>query len=288
MTDSANVHLLFAQLQTRYPTSSLVSELVQVHGDRFVVRALVQLGGVTLATGMAAAATIEQAEDEARLRALHVLGIAAIASSPVPYPVSGFTQPSALSSSPSLNGGFPPIELMQSPLQDKPPPINASPEKFPPENSPPAVVPSLPLEPQAISKPTSKPASKPKSVPSKPKDQDLQPVQEFPAFSVPGDPALVETLPEKPAASYSGEPELEVPDLDALEESNDDAAVEPVNLSELIAFTDVEMERIGWSKKRGQSHLKRTYNKQTRSELNEDQLMEFLHYLRALPSQAGE
>lgn len=69
-------HSLFAQLRSQYPTGALTSELVQVHEGQFVVRALVQVGNATLATGMAAAEQIEVAEDRARIRAMEVLGIA--------------------------------------------------------------------------------------------------------------------------------------------------------------------------------------------------------------------
>ncbi len=69
------LHLLFTQLQSRYPTSGLITELVHSDVDRAVVRALVQVGTMTLATSMAAAPTVEQAEDQARLRVLALLGI---------------------------------------------------------------------------------------------------------------------------------------------------------------------------------------------------------------------
>jgi hypothetical protein len=58
----------------------------------------------------------------------------------------------------------------------------------------------------------------------------------------------------------------------------------PTDLSELIALTDIEMQRIAWKRKDGQAHLLSTYGVKTRAELNESQLLEFLHFLRALPS----
>lgn len=69
--------MMLAQLQILYPTASLISELVQIdHGKyKYIVRASVQIEGITRATGMAAASTVEEAEDQARSRALMVLGI---------------------------------------------------------------------------------------------------------------------------------------------------------------------------------------------------------------------
>ena len=57
------------------PTAVLISELVQIFQGKYIVRASVQIEGVTRATGMAAAETVEAAEDQARTRALIVLGI---------------------------------------------------------------------------------------------------------------------------------------------------------------------------------------------------------------------
>jgi hypothetical protein len=65
---------MLAQFRARYPTGQLISELLTVHHGKFVVRSLVQVDGKTLATGMSAAESVEEAEDRARLRSLAVLG----------------------------------------------------------------------------------------------------------------------------------------------------------------------------------------------------------------------
>ena len=54
---------------------SLVTELLTIHENQYIVRALVQIGDRTLATGMSASSTLELAEDQARLRALQGLNI---------------------------------------------------------------------------------------------------------------------------------------------------------------------------------------------------------------------
>ncbi len=48
---------------------------MQIDRGEYIVRALVQVGGMTIATGLAAADTVEQAEDRARNRALAILEI---------------------------------------------------------------------------------------------------------------------------------------------------------------------------------------------------------------------
>lgn len=66
---------MFEQFRSHFPQGSLISELVQIDHGKYIVRASVQNEGLTLATGLAAAETVEQAEDQARLRALAVLDI---------------------------------------------------------------------------------------------------------------------------------------------------------------------------------------------------------------------
>lgn len=56
---------------------AIVAELSTVHEDSYVVRALVQIGGTSFASGMAIATDIELAEDQAKVRALRAFGISA-------------------------------------------------------------------------------------------------------------------------------------------------------------------------------------------------------------------
>ncbi len=64
---------MFARLLSLYPQASLISDLLQIYEGKFVVRASVQVNGVTRATGMACADHLELAEDRARSRALMIL-----------------------------------------------------------------------------------------------------------------------------------------------------------------------------------------------------------------------
>ena len=43
-----------------------------------------------------------------------------------------------------------------------------------------------------------------------------------------------------------------------------------------------EMQRIGWTTQQGREHLIKTYGKRSRSQLNDDQLLEFLNYLKSI------
>ncbi|BAC09447.1 hypothetical protein [Thermosynechococcus vestitus] len=64
-----------SEFHRRYPTGSIVSDLLQIHDGLFIVKTTLLVGETILATGMAAAPTLEQAEDSARQRALRLLGI---------------------------------------------------------------------------------------------------------------------------------------------------------------------------------------------------------------------
>lgn len=66
---------MLAQLRSRYPTASLISELLTIYLGKYVVRAVVEIDGVILTTGLAAADTVELAEDQAKKRAIQSLDI---------------------------------------------------------------------------------------------------------------------------------------------------------------------------------------------------------------------
>src|SRR4028119_1335677 len=75
---------MFTQFRIHYPKGSLVTELLTIDHGKYVVRCLVQNEGTTLVTGLAAADSVELAEDRARTRALDFLGIdhSAVAKQP--------------------------------------------------------------------------------------------------------------------------------------------------------------------------------------------------------------
>ncbi len=278
---SAPIQSLFVQLQTRFPSSTLVTELVQIQEGQYVVRALVQTGGTVLTTAMAAAPTIEQAEDRARARVLAVLGITLGAEGSalpdIPPRLNGpssanqmleaenrFSLPTPASlrtdvkpqEQPSLPT-YKPLETLSNLSSGEN--LNFSNEiaeelEEVPEEFGEVYDGSDPYEEEEIAPPMPEPSLL--SVPTKTNSKSLS---DRPA-------------PTKPAKS---EPAIAP------------APEEPEDLSSLIALTDIEMDRIGWTKQEGRDYLKRTYRKSTRQKLEVDELMDFLNYLRALPSANG-
>lgn len=63
---------------------------------------------------------------------------------------------------------------------------------------------------------------------------------------------------------------------------NFDANVGRIDLSDVIAQTDVELTRLGWTSVQGREYLEKTYGKRSRQQLTDDELMSFLLYLEEL------
>nr|WP_278003623.1 hypothetical protein [Nodosilinea sp. TSF1-S3] len=57
-----------------------------------------------------------------------------------------------------------------------------------------------------------------------------------------------------------------------------------VDLSDIIAQTDVELQRLGWGVNQGREFLEKTYGKRSRHDLTDDELLEFLLFLETQPS----
>ncbi|MEH1817909.1 MAG: hypothetical protein V7L31_02230 [Nostoc sp.] len=59
----------------------------------------------------------------------------------------------------------------------------------------------------------------------------------------------------------------------------------PADLSDVIAKTDIEIQRLGWTTEQGREHLIKVYDKRSRTLLTEVELLDFLQYLASLASQ---
>lgn len=282
---------MLAQFQARYPTGSLISELLTIYQGKFVVRVLAQVEGITRATGLAAAETLESAEDRARSRALEVMAI----DQAIPQPATTLTQTSDIQ------------ELEQS-LTEKTvsPLIKQKQQNFSFDNTDEisasaysAFAPALPVE-ESTPATTELPGIKGKRKTSgKNSSQNLnlnstplEPLQpEFEDFSTTpviqadttDNPAIVSSnvTPFAPR-SYSSQTSVGVSEPTGVATEFD--TNEPIDLSDAIAQTDVELERLDWSKQKGRDHLLQKYGKRSRQQLDKDELLEFLDYLKSQPS----
>jgi hypothetical protein len=235
---------------------SLISELLQIHEGKYIVRASIQVGGSTLATGLSAAHTIEQAEDQARSRALVVLGI-----EERPYPTQ--------------------VHFINSDAQNSAPPIHsprlsaAAPEFLPINES--AFQRALDMEWNPNEQPD---LSFP--VPEQQQRSWLNANPEPPPQNR-GDPANRSGSQPRPDRPYAQESvPKESPQKDFKESRASQAG--PVDLSDIIAQTDVELKRLGWTQAQGRRYLEKVYEKRSRQHLTDAELIEFLDYLKSQPN----
>ncbi|MBV9389568.1 MAG: hypothetical protein JOZ78_24365 [Chroococcidiopsidaceae cyanobacterium CP_BM_ER_R8_30] len=264
------------QFQARYPTGNLISELLQIHQGKFVVRVSVQVEGITRSTGMAAAETIELAEDRARSRALMVLGIEplTLATQPESFPLqstvnelttSGMTEPLPI-------GGL--VHKHQNPslvsitgLSDSIYPSVMS--QMPSEASPPDSTNSVSLNTERL------------PLTATPSAQDSDTFSE----DLRNTPTLDSSFEELPL------PLDNVTQLGRRRPNRQDDILElervvpePEDLSDAIAQTDIELARLRWSPAAGRDYLIQTYGKRARKLLTQEELLEFLNYLKSQPT----
>ncbi|AUT03774.1 hypothetical protein CLI64_27150 [Nostoc sp. CENA543] len=255
---------MLAQFQSLYPNGSLVSELVEIFQGKFIVRASVQIEGVTRATGMAAAETVEAAEDQARTRALMVLGMTntpqtsvQTVSTPTPQSTTQFqpvNSPIPESTVPSVtenHAGSNHWSLTHNETAVK---VDTTIPSYNPEIS----YPALELSPIMEDTP-------PMSIP----DADNLPLTDLPPSNV---------TPFTPRNSH---PPENVAPISGTGKKKKKA--EPVDLSDVIAKTDVELQRLGWTPEQGREYLIKTYGKRGRTLLTEEELHSFLKYLESQP-----
>jgi hypothetical protein len=58
----------------------------------------------------------------------------------------------------------------------------------------------------------------------------------------------------------------------------------PVDFSDIIARTNVELKRLGWTTQQGKDYLLQTYGKRSRQLLTDGELLDFLHHLESEPT----
>jgi len=279
---------MLAQFQRLYPNGSLTSELLEIFQGKYIVRASVQIAGETRATGMAAAETVEVAEDQARTRALIVLGIPSSPSAPVfsPKPTSQVQLNPALSTTVGLNEStasatnesFSGSQWSASSQEISIPPVNEQ-----------------KIQPDVVKTDTSQIST------SNAYSQDLN--QNFPVtnnreseFETPRENLEMtsDNQSETPLFPEISSPSNVTPFTPRSYNQQENVSTlsgvgkkkkknEPVNLSDVIAKTDVQIERLGWTKDQGREYLKKTYGKLGRSLLSEEELLDFLRYLESQP-----
>jgi hypothetical protein len=271
---------MLAQFRKRYPQGSLISKLVKIDRGQYIVKVSIQIEGIAIATGLAAANTVEEAEDRARNRALALLDLNETVTTPPELtqtkenkkiePPIAIAQPLVVekneateSLSLSSNG----VTLSKTErIFPSESPLNLQPETtkirrqeaggrrqeeiFPSESP-------LNLQPETTKMP-------------EPEKEDLS-----------SDRAIISTTPTQlPLETVMRSPEPEPQPESISPDISPD-----ISFDEMVLQTTVHMKRLGWTDKQGRDYLVEAYGKRSRHLLNDEELREFLHYLESQPTQ---
>lgn len=261
---------MFEQFRVHYPQGSLITELLTIDHGQYIVRCLVQVEGTTLVTGLAAAQTVELAEDQARSRVLAVLGINPTTAtveketSLVNREVSQPLTPTPIVSSESLEATVstqftePPIVQDTSSFSS----IEPTPEEFTEGRL------TTAFDTQEMSFSDSQDVS----LEGSPSSQDVEApiwMAQKKSSSVQLDDAPVTTSTHNQIETHLNE--MTAPDT-------------PIDFSDIIARTNVELKRLGWTTQQGKDYLLQTYGKRSRQLLTDTELLDFLCYLEVQPT----
>jgi len=263
---------MLTQFRVLYPQGSLISDLVKIDRGKYIVRASIEVNGVTLASGMAAAETVEQAEDRARIRALTLLNL---------------NEPKIAARNSNNSEIVPKIADNTEPITNQSAKVkiadrntvakNASKTKVEPLSK--QIQPSL----EIVEKPSPAENIVEESIlNSQTKEIEIPSKQS--SFIVEPEPKLdlviepVENQLDIPPPEENEEPE---PNL-AIEDKDNSDTIE-LEYSEVIAQTDFEMKRLSWTKEEGRKYLQEHYGVRSRHSLDDNQLLEFLKYLKLQP-----
>lgn len=227
--------LNFKEFHTRYPQGAILSELVALDHGKYIVRSLLQVDGVTLASGLGSGYKVEEAEDLARERALAIVNLTppSITKTPVPTVDTKTDTKTSVVSIPTT-----------------PPSVERN------------FVPPTPI-PKTISIVEEMPTPIPSTIPT--------------TFEQP-----ISILPEPPVTPAEVSPKVELDNVIPFD-TNPPSNV-PALYQDIIAKTDIELKRLGWTKEQGREYLVRNYGKKTRALLKDEELLEFLQYLEGLPN----
>jgi hypothetical protein len=315
------VSALSDRFRQQYPQGSIISDLVQIHGDQYVVKVSVSLENTVLVSTLAADANLMLAENRAMERALTILGIRD-SQQPVYEPVNltvkplpdlpiGLTnsveQPEISMASQSLPNGANLSEPIANLVETVESPIIIEETTLPPVPAAPA---PEPIRIQVgVASGISEQPTKFDIEPSLP-EPDVEvtiPTTNGQVFTDSAPPEIPATLPEPPIETVP-EPEVTVakstrtkkaattpdslPALTAnetplteapLDETTVPIAEPPLSVTDMIPMINMELKRLGWSKERGREYMVSLYNKRASALLSDDELFGLLQHLQAEP-----
>jgi hypothetical protein len=271
---------MLQKLRQRYPQVALISELVQIDHGKYIVKAIVEIEGKTVVTGLAAADTVEIAEDRARERALLLLEAESTPDLQLVEKVS----PNNISLPSDL-----PKPVASAKKSTKTPKVTEIPRpeaKIEPELPQVKDIPPAKIEPEL---PQVKDIPPAKIEPELPQVKDITPAKIEPELPQVKDIPLPEPEPlllEMETDNYSLLSELpEEASLTEEEPPEPEPVVvipEEIDYSVLKTKIDVEMKRLAWTTEKGREYLISSYGKKSRLLLTNEELLEFYNYLSSI------
>ena len=257
-----------------YPQGAVISQLLGIHQDQCLVRVELRAEGTAatvLVTALAADSQLEQAEDRARDRAWALLSAAPAGS-------SATTAPQLTTALPVKTAPAMPAKTAQSPSTAITAATSAANGDVPPEPDfeddapwPEEEVPAAVATAVATSSAAPPPAS--------PRPTRMEPAPQTAT-------AVVQTPkgPSQPAPQPALATEIATEALTGTTPGVSAPLPPPVDLSDVIAQTGVELRRLGWTQAQGRDYLRQAYGKVSRHQLSDEELLEFLLHLESLPS----
>jgi hypothetical protein len=309
------VSALSDRFRQQYPQGSIISDLVQIHGDQYVVKVSVSLENTVLVSTLAADANLMLAENRAMERALTILGIrdsqqpahepVNLTVKPLPDLPIGLTnsiaQPQVAMASESVPNGANLPEPVANLVETLESPIIIEETTLPPVPAIPAAEP-IKIQVEVASEISEQPM-KFDAEPSLPEpDAEITiPTTNGKVATDSAPPEISANLPELPIETV---PEIEVPMAKSsrtkktttpdplptviaeeapLDEAMVPIAEPPLSVTDMIPMINMELKRLGWSKDRGREYMVSLYNKRASALLSDDELFGLLQHLKAEP-----
>ncbi len=291
---------MLAQLRLQYPQSCLISELLEIKHGKYIVRALVQVEGVSIATGLGSGETVEIAEDHARERALAILDLEAslstIAIAPVvpatPLVAASVTPPDGetLLVAPVMATIVPPIttSLIAPPITSVANPVVQPVVTEIPTSeikTPISVVQLQPkIEEEMIQEQEAVSPQETSPQPPIPTIEKTEKTEKIVSLHIVPDTQPAETYPQP---VVTGVPDLESSKFNVEKEEkkakNKTSPVAIPDIKDVMAKTEIEIRRLGWTTQQGRNFLLQRYGKRARTLLSDEELLDFLSYLEEQP-----
>jgi hypothetical protein len=277
---------MYAQFRSQFPMGSLLSELLQIHEGKYIVRASIQVGGSTLATGLSAAHTIEQAEDQARSRALVILGIDVAQTHSGQHHLGQNHIGQNIGQNHLGQPYSTQVHFMHSETEELP--QRAPQARLAPPSTPSEFLPMGEAAFQRALEVDWNPSDSPALAFPTP-EQQLSWLDDDPESSTQSSvsaprPSIVSQSTSQPTVKRKRPLQSSPPEMSRFEAAHEQPLAAPIDLSEVIAQTDVELKRLGWTHVQGRRYLEKTYSKRSRQHLTDAELIEFLNYLTAQPA----